>query len=295
MLRRGIPAVLAAAAMITTGCIPPEPDNDRIIQHDPEDTTMGAIQEGGELIVGVERDLPPLSSRGSLDDGLAGRMAEEVAGALGVAIRYVTGTTEQLLAMPEAGEADITFPLAPITEKLVRRHAMSDPYLVTHQKVLVPSHTSIETFRELSGAEICSAMDPATGSDLTDLVGAVTVRTSHVRGCYRMLVQREVEAITAPDVLLVPLVTRALPGPVPRSEIVSDELNTEAYGAVVERSDPSWVGFVSAVLEEAQAEGRWSEWFEELIAPGLPGVPSDPPGLTLEEAAALYPTDEQLD
>jgi polar amino acid transport system substrate-binding protein len=295
MLRTGITAVLAAAVMIATGCIPPEPDNDRIVQFDPEEATMGVVQEAGELVVGVERDLPPLSSGSSEEDGLVDRMAEEVAAALGVDVRYVTGTTEQLLAMPEAGEADITFPFAPITEKLVRRHAMSDPYLVAHQRVLVPSHTNIETFRELSGAEICSAMDPETGSDLTVLVDGVTVRTSHVRGCYRMLVQREVEAITAPDVLLVPLVTRALPGPVPRSEIVSDELNTEAYGAVVERGDSTWVGFVSAVLEEAQAEGRWSEWFDELIAPGLPGVPSDPPGLTLEEGAALYPRDQQLD
>jgi polar amino acid transport system substrate-binding protein len=291
MFRRGITTVLAAAALIATGCIPPEPDNDRIIQFDPQDTTMGAIQEAGELVVGVERNLPPLSSGSSGEEGLAGRMAEEVAAALGVDIRYVTGTTEQLLMMPEEGEANITFPIAPITEKLVRRHAISDPYFVAHQKVLVPRYTSIETFPELSGAEICSAMDPETGSDLTGLVGGVTVHTSDVRGCYRMLVRREIEAITAPDVLLVPLATRELPGPVSGSEIFSDELNTEAYGAVVERGDSSWVSFVSAVLEEAQAEGRWSEWFEELIAPGLPGVPSDPPDLTLEEAAALYPRD----
>jgi polar amino acid transport system substrate-binding protein len=291
MFRRGITTVLAAAALIATGCIPPEPDNDRIVQFDPQDTTMGAIQEAGELVVGVERNLPPLSSGSTGEDGLAGRMGEEVAAALGVDIRFVTGTTEQLLAMPEAGDADITFPFAPITEKLVRRHAISDPYFVAHQKVLVPRYTSIETFRELSGAEICSAMDPETGLDLSDLIGGVTVHTSDVRGCYRMLSRRNVEAITAPDVLLAPLATRALPGPVPRSEILSDELNTEAYGAVVERGDVVWVGFVSAVLEEAQAEGRWSEWFEELVAPGLPGVPSDPPGLTLEEAAALYPRD----
>jgi polar amino acid transport system substrate-binding protein len=291
MFRRGITTVLAAAALIATGCIPPEPDNDRIIQFDPQDTTMGAIQEARELVVGVERNLPPLSSGSSGEDGLAGRMGEEVAAALGVDIRFVTGTTEQLLAMPEAGDADITFPFAPITEKMVRRHAISDPYFVAHQKVLVPRYTSIETFRELSGAEICSAMDPETGLDLSDLIGGVTERTSDVRGCYRMLSTRKVEAITAPDVLLVPLATRALPGPVPQSEIFSDELNTEAYGAVVVRGDSAWVGFVSAVLEEAQAEGRWSEWFEELIAPGLPGVPPDPPGLTLEEAAALYPRD----
>jgi polar amino acid transport system substrate-binding protein len=291
MFRRGITAVLAAAAVMATGCIPPEPDNDRIIQYDPEDTTMGAIQEAGELVVGVERDLPPLSSGNSVEGGLAGRMGEEVAAALGVDIRFVTGTTERLLSMPEDGDADITFPFAPITERLVRRHAISDPYFVAHQKVLVPRYTSIETFRELSGAEICSAMDPETGSDLTDLVGGVTIRTSDIRGCYRMLATRRVEAITAPDVLLAPLTARALPGPVPQSEIFSDELNTEAYGAIVEGGDAPWVGFVSAVLEEAQVEGRWSEWFEELIAPGLPGVPSDPPGLTLEEAAALYPRD----
>jgi polar amino acid transport system substrate-binding protein len=291
MSRKGIIAVLAAAAVIATGCIPPEPDNDRNIRYDPEETVMGAIQEAGELVVGVERDLPPLSSGSSMEDGLDGRMAEEVAAALGVEVRFVTGTTEQLLAMPDDDEADITFPFAPITEKLVRRHAVSDPYFVAHQKLLVPRYAGIETFRELSDADICSAMDPETGSDLTDLIGGVTVHPSDVRGCSQMLVQREVEAITAPDVLLVPLVTRALPGPVPRSEIFSDELNTEAYGAVVERGNSSWLGFVSAVLEEAQAEGRWSEWFDELIAPGLPGVPSDPPDLTLEEAAALYPRD----
>jgi ABC-type amino acid transport substrate-binding protein len=283
--------VIAAAAVVTTSCIPPEPGNDRVVQFDPEDTVMGVIQEDGELVVGVERNLPPLSSGSSVEVGLAGRMAEEVAEALAVEIRYVTGTTEELLAMPGDGEADITFPFAPITESLVRTHTLSDPYFVAHQKVLVPRYASIAKFGELSGVMICSAMDSETGSDLNNLVAGVTVRTSDIKGCYRMLVEREVEAISAPDVLLAPLATRELPGPISEVEIFPDELNTEAYGAVVEGGDNAWVDLVSSVLEEAQAEGRWSEWFEELIAPGLPGVSSDPPGLTLEEAAALYPKD----
>src|SRR5919106_5175931 len=105
MLRRGVTALLVAVAVATAGCIPPEPDNDRLINYDPRRTTMGAIQEAGELIVGVERDMPPLSSGPGPEDGLAARMAEEIAEALRVEVRYVTGGTEELLRMPEEGEA----------------------------------------------------------------------------------------------------------------------------------------------------------------------------------------------
>jgi glutamate transport system substrate-binding protein len=284
-------ALLVAVAVATAGCIPPEPDNDRVIHYDPRRTTMGAIQEAGELIVGVERDMPPLSSGNGAEDRLAARMAEEIAEALGVEVRYVTGTTEELLRMPEAGEADVTFPFAPITERLVRTHAVSDPYYVAHQKVLVRRDAGVGTFEELDGTSICSAMHPNTGSDLTKLL-SVRVRRSDLAGCRGMLVDRKVDAITAPDLVLAPLAAAGASGRVPSAEVIPDELNTEAYGAIVERSAAApMADFVSSVLEEAQAEGRWSEWFEELVAPGLPGVPSDPPGLTVEEAAALYPRD----
>jgi glutamate transport system substrate-binding protein len=292
VLRRGLAALLCSVAVATAGCIPPEPDNDRFIRYDPRRTTMGAIQEAGELIVGVERDLPPLSSGSGVEDGLAARMAEEIADALGVEVRYVTGTTEELLRMPEEGEADVTFPFAPITEKLVRTHAVSDPYYVAHQKVLVRGDAGIATFEELDGTSICSAMRPNTGTDLTKLLRGVRMRESDLAGCRGMLVDRRVEAITAPDLVLAPLAAEGPSSRIPTAEVVPDELNTEAYGAIVERSAIApMADFVSSVLEEAQAEGRWSEWFEELIAPGLPDVPSDPPGLTVEEAAALYPRD----
>ncbi len=284
--------MLVAVAVATAGCIPPEPDNDRVIKYDPRRTTMGAIQEAGELIVGVERDMPPLSSGSSPEDGLAARMAEEIAEALGVEVRYVTGTTEELLRMPEEGEADVTFPFAPITERLVRTHAVSDPYYVAHQKVLVRRDAGVATFEELDGTSICSAMYPNTGSDLTKLLSDVRVRMSDLAGCRGMLIDGKVDAITAPDLVLAPLAAGSSSDPAPEAEVIPDELNTEAYGAIVERSAAAPMAeFVSSVLEEAQAEGRWSEWFEELVAPGLPGVPSDPPGLTVEEAAALYPRD----
>src|SRR5919106_1077526 len=290
MLRRGVTALLVAVAVVTAGCIPPEPDNDRLLHFDPRRTTMGAIQEAGELIVGVERDVPPLSSESGAEIGLAERMAEEIAEALRVELRYVTGTTEELLRMAEEGEADVTFPFAPITERLVRTHAVSDPYYVAHQKVLVRRDAGIATFEELTGTSICSTMDPDTGSDLTKLLSDVTVQESDLAGCSGVFVDREVDAITAPDLVLAPLAAGS--GPAPAAEVIPDELNTEAYGAVVARSAVAPMSdFVSSVLEEAQVEGRWSEWFEELIAPGLPGVPSDPPGLTVEEAAALYPRD----
>lgn len=292
MLRRGLAALLVAVAVMAAGCIPPEPDNDRVVNYDPQRTTMGAIQEAGELIVGVERDVPPLSSGSGVEDGLAARMAEEIAEALGVEVRYVTGTTDELLRMPEEGEADVTFPFAPITERLVRTHAVSDPYYVAHQKVLVPRDAGIATFEELDETEVCAATHPNTGTDLTKLLSEVTVRMSDLAGCRRMLVDHRVDAITAPDLVLAPLAAGGLAGSSSAAEIIPDELNTEAYGAIVERSAATPMAeFVSSVLEEAQAEGRWSTWFEELIAPGLPDVPSEPPGLTVEEAAALYPSD----
>jgi len=193
--------------------------------------------------------------------------------------------------MPEDGEADVTFPFAPITERLVRTHAVSDPYYVAHQKVLVSREAGIATIEELDGTSICSAMNASTGTDLSELLSEVRVRVSDLEGCRGMLIDREVDGVTAPDLVLAPLAAGGPSSPGP-AEIIPDELNTEAYGAIVERSATApMADFVSTVLEEAQIEGRWSDWFEELVAPGLPGVPSDPPGLTVEEAAALYPQD----
>lgn len=77
--------------------------------------------------------------------------------------------------------------------------------------------------------------------------------------------------------------------PLPRFE--EEQLSTEGYGALVPSGEASWRDFVTQVLEESQQEGRWAELYRTWLQPLLGGEVLSPPGMTVEEAAALFPAD----
>src|SRR5687767_10747298 len=135
-MRRLVALIAVLASVLFLGCIPPEPDDDLIVNYDPEETVMGEIQERGELIVGVPQGQEPF---GRFTAGFG----ELVAEALGVETRIRPLPPERLLTAPDAGTVDISFPLITITEKLVRRFAFTDPIYIAHQRLLVRKGSDI--------------------------------------------------------------------------------------------------------------------------------------------------------
>jgi ABC-type amino acid transport substrate-binding protein len=71
--------------------------------------------------------------------------------------------------------------------------------------------------------------------------------------------------------------------------IAGDQLSTEAYGAVVQKDAPGFIEVVKNILERAQADGTWAESYHRWIEPLEPDSDPEPPTMTVEEAAALFP------
>lgn len=279
---RRSPVVLVALALAGAGCVPPIPDDDAFVRFD-EDTVMGVVQDAGVLVVGVPEDV------GEPWNGFAGAVAADVAQSLRVDLEYRPAPNDELVEMVDEGEVDIAFPVVTMTERLVRRHAFSDPIYVSHQRLLVPAGSGIETVDDVSG-EVCSPVDAATGVELHELNPAATtvpLRPGDAAGCVDLLRDGLVDVATASDVLLTTMLAELGDG----YEVGGEQLTTEPLSVSLERGASGWVDYVNKVITEFDQEGRWAAAYEEHLAPLLGGEAPEPPNMTLEEAAALFPAD----
>jgi polar amino acid transport system substrate-binding protein len=286
-------------ALALGACVSPPEDIDRVPNFDPAETLMGQIQERGELLVGIpETPAPPfwvVDDAGQVDGFLAD-LSRELAEALGVDVEFVRLNEDDLLLpgrVEEESPADVAFVESPATETLAKAHPLTHPYWVAHQRILVPADSTIEEWSDIDG-NYCSIIDPETGFDLSAAETSISQISSEVAGCSKMLKKDEVEAVTAPDHILM-AVWADVTGcsqpclPSPDYEIVGDELTTAGYSAMLPLGSPGWTSFVNATWGEAEAEGRWLEYYEEWIAPF--GIElEEAPDMTIEEAAGLFPS-----
>jgi ABC-type amino acid transport substrate-binding protein len=244
MLRRLLPLV-CALGLFLAACVPPEESNDRLKRYDPEENIMGVIQDRGVMRIGVPIDYPPFAiSDGADVQGFVVELGTLAAEALGVEPEFIPAPSYSLLSMvyvdeerPEAPtEADLVFPMAPITEELVQEWTLTDPYWISHDHELVDGQRFI---RE--------------GDD------------------YRLLR----EAFSNPGY-----------------ELAGEAQSTSGLGAAVRTGAATFATLVSQVFNEADAEGDWSRFYEEWLADYYAEPnPDAVPIMTVEDAAALYPTE----
>lgn len=302
--------ILVAA---TTSCVSPEVDDDTVPEFST-DTVMGLIQERGSLRVAIDPHLgPPWStpvcpqnkqvvpSRTCLapePEGFLIDFAREVAASLGVEAEFDLAPSPYLLAHmePETSTYDLAFPAVPITEEVVRDHTFANPYYVAHQRLLAASESGVDSPEDLVSLDVCMYLEAETGVDLTDLNPAVDATSLPAPFCGLDLVEGDADLATAADIYLIQwkdLLDRCPPAVCRRDrdfEIVGNQLTTEGFAPMVEEAATGMAEWVSAVLGEAKNEGRYMQWYEEWIAPYLSDPITEPPTMTIEEAAALFPT-----
>lgn len=274
--------------LLGAACVPPEPVVDLSKEYS-EDTVMGEIQAAGHIVIGIPDDAYPLGYVDQNDEpqGFAAELGREIADKLGVDARFISGSSEQLLSLPKDGAADVTFPALAITEERVdEKYQFSDPYYVAHQRLLVRSEDGVTSVRDLAGEEVCAIAGDETQVRLDKIDNTIEVIEADPQDCLSQLTDAEVAAVTGPDFLLAGLRLQQ-PGEL---TVTGDQLTTEGVGAVIERGAAAWTDYVNGVLFFAKSEGLWERAFMETIGQGL-GESVEPPEITAEEAAALYPTE----
>ncbi|HEY7874238.1 MAG TPA: transporter substrate-binding domain-containing protein [Actinomycetota bacterium] len=284
MARRSSILVALIVVLGASACVPPVEETTTPERFDPE-TVMGQIQKRGALEIGVASDRPPFGfvEEGGQANGLTVDLGGYVAEALHVDAVYVPAPNDELLEMIESRAVDMAFPITTITEPLVRQHSFTDPYWIAHQRVLAfDGRHEIEDL----AAPVCSFIDPETEVLLSDLDTDLEVMTAvQPDDCLTALTAGS--PATASDVVLMGLLDELEERGVPRLPTIGgDDLTTEGYGAVVIQDAPGFAEVVANILERAKDEGIWQSAVDEWVD----GVElEEPPELTLEEAAALYP------
>ena len=251
-----LPTVVAVtcALVLLGACVPPEESNDKVKRYDPEENVMGQIQARGVMRIGIPSDRPPFAiveageePRGFLVD--LGTLAAE---ALGVEPEFVPAPNDDLLDLVygwssplgggpaectgETSEADLVFPLVPITEEMITTYTFTDPFWVGHT---------------------------------------------------RSLFEDGIEVESGPDVELLGLAYED-----PALKVGGEERSTEGYGAASRCGTTTFGAVMSQVINEADAEGDWTASYETWVADlFVEPAPDEVPIMTVEDAAALYPTE----
>ena len=310
MPRQPILFCCALALWAASACVPSAEEAEEFGENSP----MAAIQEAGELVVAVPQDAPPFSSSAETGAprGFVVDLARDLATALDVEVRYVETSSEEMAEMVagpdpvEIGdeEADIAFPLTTVTYEIYRDVSreqgfdLTTPFFIGHQRLLVPGGSDITSADDLSGRVVCSVVDPEVGLPLDTIAPEAEAHdASTLEGCASSLAEDQADAVMGSEVDLL-RVTAELDrlsdkeGPDGEQaifEIVGDELTTQGYAPYVVKG---MTAFSSDVFSEAQDDGNWAEAYESWVAPLTEGVTTEPPELTLQEAAALYPIED---
>jgi polar amino acid transport system substrate-binding protein len=303
MLRKTL--TLLALAALMSSCVPAKPTNDPKTAFNPE-TIMGEIQSAGKLVVAVPSDRGPFGEpAGDVNIGFNVTIAQEVADSLQVELEVRHAPNATLLGLvrdpvdPKLDEepprdpakADIVIPLLPITEELVgqRTVALTDPYFVGHQRLLVPDGSTIDSVDDLSGKTVCQVVAQHVDVRLSQIEEGVKTISPISSDCVSLLRKGEADAATASDALLA-VWNSELGG---SYEVVGDELSTFGYGMAVQSGASSWRDYVNAQFQEFKFEGGWLASYDKILEPWLGPTPLEPPHMTVEEAAALQPRAEE--
>ncbi len=269
-------------------CVPPEPGLNLSRDYEIE-TVMGQIQERGHIVIGIADDAYPLGYVDQNDQarGFSADLGSYLADTLKVEARFITGTSEQILDLPGQDVVDIAFPALAMTEPRVRTHQFSDPYYVSHQRLLVRSGPSpITSLRDLRDMAVCTLQGEETRVSPAKLDPSILEIEAEPQSCLALIQEDRVQAVTGADYLLAGLRLSA-----PEELVVTgDQLTTAGIGAVIQTGSSGWTAYVNGVLFQAEQEGVWQRAFDDSIGRGL-GEEVAPPTITAEEAAALYPKD----
>jgi ABC-type amino acid transport substrate-binding protein len=276
--------LLIAAVLLTSAC---GSDSESEFS---ENTPMFEIQQEGTLRIAVPDFSPFGSSDGS--EGFSVELGRFIAADIGAEAEVVTADSREMGQLVALGIVDIAFPLTPLTYDELRDtapeigYAYATPYYVAHQRLLVEEGSNIKQTADLEGKQVCSYINRSTQVNISRLVDADVTQASDVGECELGMRKGTADAVTASDALLVGLAEDLEKAGSKSYQIVGDELNTEGYG--VAALPGAMAGYVITQLNEIEEDGRWlelySKWFEPYLGPA-----DEPPQLTLQDAASLYP------
>jgi ABC-type amino acid transport substrate-binding protein len=287
---------LAAAAFAFAGCGDDEeepsgsgaestPAATEEAQKFPADSTLGAIQEKGEITIGVKFDVPPFGFQNPQTNEVEGfdvDLGKAVAEKLGVEPKFIEAISDNRIPFLQDGTADLILSTMTINEERVGEIDFSDPYFIARGRVLVKEDSDIQGVDDLAGRKVCTALGSTYEANLKEQAPEADLQlVDSYSECLELIQNGAVEAVSTDDVILTGMIIQD-----DTLKLVGEELTQEPYGAGIKKGETEVVEFVNGVFQEVKDSGRWNELFDNWIGK-YTGQQGEPPTITVDEAVEL--------
>jgi glutamate transport system substrate-binding protein len=295
-------ALLIALSLVAAACGGDDEDDEAEgggggaqVEQFPADTTMGKIQEAGEIVIGVKYDVPPFGFKNPQTGDVEGfdvDLGTKIAEALGVEPVFKEAISDNRIPFLQDGTVDLILSTMTITTDRAVEIDYSRPYFVAHGRILVPEGSDIKGIEDLGGKSVCTAIDSTYETTISEEEPDADLKlVDSYSECYELLQDGAIDAVSTDDVILTGMVIQAEESDQPLT-MVGEQMTVEPYGAGVPDGDQEFAEFVSGVIDDTFQSGEWDDLYEKWVGQYTGEPADDPQPVTLSDAYELFPCDE---
>jgi glutamate transport system substrate-binding protein len=251
----------------------------------PANSTLGKIQERGEITIGVKYDVPPFGFENPQTNEVEGfdvDMGRFIAEELGVEPKFVEAISDNRIPFLERGTVDLILSTMTINAERDMEIDFSEPYYIARGRILVPGDSDIQGLEDLAGKRVCTALGSTYEETIREEAPEADLRLVDTYSeCLELLQNGAVDAESTDDVILTGQIIQD-----DTLKMVGDELTTEPYGVGIKDGDKQLKDFVDGVLQNVEEDGRWEETYQKWVGRHI-NREEQPPAMTLQEALEL--------